>query len=261
LTDSGSFLCLQGRKQWQSQYSYLSCSFTFPSLFCVLFFCSVFLLSVFALIFPPVSVSFSPLGFSPSRRPPCLLSFSLLFWFSLLVPLCFFFLPLCSFSPCSFVLSVFLCVRLFGGEGGKVVQPETRLTLVRWLANAALCFCLVCFSSRPLVFSVFSLGFCLWFSYDFSPVPVAVFFLCSPPLPLFCSAFYRARELAPKASPCYSPAFTGLLINPRAGSWAKEVVHDRIELLPFSLLNRLSPREMEGIMNSSSKRRRLCPWE
>jgi len=25
------------------------------------------------------------------------------------------------------VLSVFLCVRLFGGEGGKVVQPETRL--------------------------------------------------------------------------------------------------------------------------------------
>jgi len=44
LTDSGSFLCLQGRKQWKSQYFYLSCSFTFPSLFCVLFFCSVFLL-------------------------------------------------------------------------------------------------------------------------------------------------------------------------------------------------------------------------
>jgi hypothetical protein len=87
------------------------------------------------------------------------------------------------------------------------------------------------------------------------------FFSVLPPLPLFCSAFYRARELAPKASPCYSPAFTGLLMNPRAGSWAKEVVHDRIELLPFSLLNRLSPREMEGIMNSSSKRRRLCPWE
>ena len=96
-------------------------------------------------------------------------------------------ISLCSFSPCSFVLSVFLCVRLFGGEGGKVVQPETRLTLVRWLANAALYFCLVCFSSRPLVFSVFSLGFCLWFSYDFSPVPVAVFFLCSSPLCL-CSA-------------------------------------------------------------------------
>jgi hypothetical protein len=68
-----------------------------------------------------------------------------------------------------------------------VVRPETRLTLVRWLANAALYFCLVCFSSRPLVFSVFSLGFCLWFSYDFSPVPVAVFFLCSSPLCL-CSA-------------------------------------------------------------------------
>jgi hypothetical protein len=32
------------------------------------------------------------------------------------------------------------------------VQPETRLVLVRWLANASLCFCLVCFSSRPLVF-------------------------------------------------------------------------------------------------------------
>ena len=124
--------------------------------FLCFFFCSVFLLSVFALIFPLVSVSFSPLGFSPSRRPPCLLSFSLLFWFSLLVPLCFFFLPLGSF-----VLSVFLYVRLFGGEGGKVVQPETRLILVHWLANAALCFCLVFFSSRPLVFSVFSLGFCL----------------------------------------------------------------------------------------------------
>jgi hypothetical protein len=39
------------------------------------------------------------------------------------------------------------------------------------------------------------------------------------------------------------------------------VVHDRIELLQFSLLNRLSPREMKGIMNSSSKRRHLCPWE
>jgi len=47
----GFFLCLQGQKQWLSQYSYLSCSFTFPSLFCVLFFCSVFLLSVFALVF------------------------------------------------------------------------------------------------------------------------------------------------------------------------------------------------------------------
>jgi len=44
LTNSGFFLCQQGRKQWKSQYSYLSCSFTFPSLFCVLFFCSVFLL-------------------------------------------------------------------------------------------------------------------------------------------------------------------------------------------------------------------------
>jgi hypothetical protein len=74
-------------------------------------------------------------------------------------------------------------------------------------------------------------------------------------LPLLCSAFYRARELA-KNSPCYSPAFTGLLINPRAGSWAKDVVHDRIELLQFSLLNRLSPREMKGIMNRSSKRHR-----
>jgi hypothetical protein len=39
------------------------------------------------------------------------------------------------------------------------------------------------------------------------------------------------------------------------------VVHERIELLQFSLLNRLSPREIKGIVNSSSKRRRLCPWE
>jgi hypothetical protein len=82
----------------------------------------------------------------------------------------------------------------------------------------------------------------------------------SPPLPLLCTAIYRARELA-KTSPCYSPTFTGLLINPRAGSWAKDVVYDRIELLQFSLLNRLSPHEMKGIMNNSSKRSRLCPWE
>jgi hypothetical protein len=69
-------------------------------------------------------------------------------------------------------------------------------------------------------------------------------FFSRPPFaaPL-CSAFYRARELA-KTIPCYSPAFTGLLINPRAGPWAKDVVHDWIELLQFSLLNRLSPCEM-----------------
>jgi len=173
------------------------------------------------------------------------------------------------------VLSVFLYVRLFGGEGGKVVQPETRLrgrgeggatgdeANTRALAGQ----CCSLFLSRLLLQSspgflcvlpwLLSLVF-LWF---FSSSRRCVFSLFFPPLPLFCSAFYRARELAPLTSPCYSPTFTGLLINPRAGLWAKEVVHDRIELLPFSLLNRLSRREMEGIMNSSSKRRHLCPWE
>ena len=126
-----------------------------------------------------------------------------------------------------------------------------------------LCFFFFLFCVFGLL-SFFLLCFSVFCSF-FVPVfflfsAVRGFFFPSPLAALLCSAFYRARELA-KTSPCYSPAFTGLLINPRAGSWAKDVVHDRIELLQFSLLNRLSPCEMKGIMNSSSKRRRLCSWE
>ena len=75
------------------------------------------------------------------------------YFLSFVLLLCFFFflcwIPLlcllCASSPCSFVLSVFLCIRLFGGEG--VPQPETRLMLLHWLADAPLRFCHVFFSS------------------------------------------------------------------------------------------------------------------
>jgi len=236
------------------------------SLLCLLCFCSVFFLCVTCVC------SFSSLGFLVLSLSPA--------------SSVYFFYAFPSFSPCLRLRPPVLpsCSR-FSARRPSVqgaVQPETGLVLVRWLANASLCFCLVCFSSRPLVFFcvlpplVFVLSlfcrFCfwrlvlkkdevdgdveVWFSLYFF---FFLFFLLLS-LPLLCSAFYRARELA-KTSPCYSPAFTGLLINPRAGSWAKDVVHDRIELLQFSPLNRLSPREMKGIMNSSSKRRRLCHWE
>jgi hypothetical protein len=129
-----------------------------------------------------------------------------------------------------------------------------------WFSSLSSCFSVTSLLSLSLfVFAFFFV--CVFF---FSPGsffrPPGVSFVFFFFFTVLCSAFYRARELA-KTSPYYSPAFTGLLINPRAGSWAKDVVHDRIELLQFSLLNRLSPREMKGIMNSSSKRRRLCPWE
>ena len=73
LTDSGSFLCLQGRKQWKSQYSYLSCSFTFPSLFCVLFFCSVFLLCLSSIFGFSSLLSFSSpfIEIQPKFFIPC----------------------------------------------------------------------------------------------------------------------------------------------------------------------------------------------
>jgi len=62
-----------------------------------------------------------------------------------LLLLCFFLL-LCPFLcfQCSSLLLLRPSVQ-------GAVQPETRLVLVRWLANASLCFCLVCFSSRPLL--------------------------------------------------------------------------------------------------------------
>ena len=143
-----------------------------------------------------------------------------------------FFFSVCPSSSSQFVLPdspsssvyLFLCVR----SGLPLIVPVFFFVSIRALP-------LRFFSGSPLFRSFF-------------------FFRC------LCSAFYRARELS-KTSPCYSPAFTGLLINPRSGSWAKDVVHERIELLQFSLLNRLSPREIKGIVNSSSKRRRLCPWE
>jgi len=128
-----------------------------------------------------------------------------------------------------------------------------------WFSSLSSCFSVTSLLSLSLfVFAFFfvCVFFLPWFVFS-SPWCLLCFLLF---FTVLCSAFYRARELA-KTSPCYSPAFTGLLINPRAGSWAKDVVHDRIELLQFSLLNRLSPREMKRIMNSSSKRRRLCPWE
>jgi len=130
---------------------------------------------------------------------------------------------------------------------------SSSMTLVLRLCICSSVFVLV-FRSSSLCFFLFRFVLCLSVFSPALPCFVLLFFRC------LCSAFYRARELA-KTSPCYSPTFTGLLINPRSGSWAKDVVHEWIELLQFSLLNRLSPREIKGIVNSSSKRRRLCPWE
>jgi hypothetical protein len=55
----------------------------------------------------------------------------------------------------------------------------------------------------PWFFVSFSLGFCLWFSYDFFPVPVAVFFLCSSPPFCLCSAlpFIEPESLPLKPVP------------------------------------------------------------
>jgi len=164
---------------------------------------------------------------------------------------CFFFtysLLSSAFLFCSSAVLFFFCFSLLSQSLWWRTEDGAGFSFRIWVWVFALCVACV-FLVFPLFFWVFLPCFCLRSLF---------FSFC---MPLFCSAFYRARELAPKTSPCYSPAFTGLLINPRAGSWAKEVVHDRIELLPFSLLNRLSPREVEGIMNSSSKRRRLCPSE
>jgi hypothetical protein len=73
----------------------------------------------------------------------------------------FIFFSVCPSSSSQFVLpdspssSVYFFLCSFPARRPSVqgaAQPETRLVLVRWLANASLCFCLVCFSSRPLVF-------------------------------------------------------------------------------------------------------------
>jgi len=87
------FHCLQGRRQWQGQYSSLCIAdLLFSPSLCVLFL-SLDLCSVFPLFFSPVS-GFSS-GFSFSSAPPC---------FRLSLVLCF----QCSVFFCSvFLLSVF----------------------------------------------------------------------------------------------------------------------------------------------------------
>jgi len=126
------------------------------SLLCLLCFCSVFFLCVTCVC------SFSSLGFLVLSLSPA--------------SSVYFFYAFPSFSPCLRLRPPVLpsCSR-FSARRPSVqgaVQPDTGLVLVRWLANASLCFCLVCFSSRPLVFFcvlpplVFVLSlfcrFCFW---------------------------------------------------------------------------------------------------
>jgi len=77
--------------------------------------------------------------------------------------------------------------------------------------------------------SVFlALAFRLVSRFYFSPPQSLCFFLCSSPSdPLysgFSSPFYR------ETCPSTSPAFAGLLFKLRTGSWARDVVHDLLQI-------------------------------
>jgi hypothetical protein len=69
---------------------------------------------------------------------------------------------------------------------------------------------------------------------------------------LLCSAFYRAREPQNQSCLCRTviQITNGIVGRRRGPRFAADF-----------LLNRLSPCETKGMMNSASKRRRLCPWE
>ena len=74
-----------------------------------------------------------------------------------------------------------------------------------------------------------SLGLFGFLGFIFLP-PVAVFFFSvSPPIfSLLCSGFSSPfyRETCPSTS----PAFAGLLFKLRTGSWARDVVHDLLQI-------------------------------
>jgi len=247
LTDSGSFFVCRDEGNGRANSS-LCCSSTFLS-FSSLYIC--FFYSVFA----PLFRSFSPCFFRSISSlfllwsSPGMLRFWCRFcwrWSSgaAVWKICW------GWCSCGVKVKTMTMVM----EGCPIAAASSSVSLF-------LFFCFFVLSVSWASSSSVSLFVCSFFVpvfFSFSAVRGFFFFFFF--FPLLCSAFYRARELA-KTSPCYSPAFTGLLVNPRAGSWAKDVVHDRIELLQFSLLNRLSPREMKGIMNSYSKRRRLCASE
>ena len=170
----------------------------------------------------PRSSVLSSFAFSPGLGFFSLWVLSLKFWICFLRALFLFFslfaqVPLPSSSSLTLLLRPCICsyarspARRPSVQGAA--QPETRLVLVRWLATASLCFCLVCFSSRPLVFFcvlpplvfVFFLfcRFCFWrlvLKKDEADGDVefwfSLYFFYSPP-PLFFVAFsglYKARE-------------------------------------------------------------------
>jgi hypothetical protein len=99
----------------------------------------------------------------------------------------------CSRPLCSLVASGFLVRRPPARPRPSVqgaVQPETRLALVRWLANASLCFCLVCFSIRPLFFFFYVLLVRSFFFFSlFLLCEFTLFFLCFPLYFFFSEAF------------------------------------------------------------------------
>jgi len=94
-----------------------------------------------------------------------------------------------------------------------------------------------CFRLSPLFLACSSLSvfwvFLLWvllqfFSLVFGPTnpPLVLFFSShfSAPCSGFSSPFYR--EICPSTS----PAFAGLLFKSRTGSWARDVVHDLLQI-------------------------------
>ena len=135
----------------------------------------------------------------------------------------------CSRSPL-FPMLFFLCFLGF--------SPWFLLTF------SLLFFFFVCVCSPMFLFSYTSL---VYFFF-----PSVFFFLCRSWLFFFCSAFYRARELQNQSCLCRTVIqITNGIVGRRRGPW----------FAADFMLNRLSPCETKGMMNSASKRRRLCPWE
>jgi len=151
--------------------------------------------------------------------------------------------------------------------------------------NTRLCVLLLSCSLRPSVFYFFLWIYALFFLCSFLrflvfrlglasvlPLPVFVFHPGSWPVrPSLFSGFFlwvllefflplllcSALPFIELESLKTSPVFAGLLFKSRTGSWAGDVVHDLLQIscwIGFLCANR------KGLMNSASKRRRLCPW-
>jgi len=161
---------------------------------------------------------------------------SSLLWFS--VPK----IPCLRLCP-GFLPRPLLCFFLFQSPVLFVFHSFSVSSVLPPVRSPCLVTCLSVFvsGSRPLFFVSFSPCFLLWF-LAFPP-------FCSA---LLCSAFYRAREPQNQSCLCRTviQITNGIVGRRRGPRFAADF-----------LLNRLPPCETKGMMNSASKRRRLCPWE